>query len=140
MSVRLCHPKHIRCKSSWINSPAGAYTADPTLTGKATFGFAKYKKSATVPNGNTEFQFKAGNLNFNSTSYEWLVVAGSKAQFKGVGTINGEGAFKFMLYANDGNPDTFRIKIWYEDATGEHVVYDNGAEQALGGGSIVIHK
>jgi hypothetical protein len=72
----------------WIDSPAGAYTADPTLTGKATFGFvAKYQKGANVPSGNTEFQFKVGNLNFKSTSYEWLVVAGTQAIFKGVGTI-----------------------------------------------------
>ncbi len=62
----------------WINSPAGAYAADPTLTGKATFGFvAKYQKGANLPSGNTEFQFKVGNLNFKSTSYEWLVVAGT---------------------------------------------------------------
>ena len=34
----------------WINSPAGAYVADPTLTGKANFGFvSKYQKGATVP-------------------------------------------------------------------------------------------
>ena len=83
-----------------------------------------------MPDGNTQFQFHAAGFNFSSTSYEWLVVAGSKAQFKGVGTINGEGVYKFMLTANDGNPDTFRIKIWYEDAAGEHVVYDNGSEQA----------
>lgn len=125
----------------WINSPAGAYTADPSLTGKATFGFvAKYKKGANVPDGNTEFQFKAGNLNFKSTSYEWLVVAGTKAQFKGEGTINGAGSYKFMITANDGNPDTFRIKIWYEAGGVEYVVYDNGSQQPLGGGSIVIHK
>ena len=38
----------------WIDSPAGAYTADPGLTGKASFGFvAKYKKGANVPDGNT---------------------------------------------------------------------------------------
>ncbi|HWI50777.1 MAG TPA: PKD domain-containing protein, partial [Symbiobacteriaceae bacterium] len=47
----------------WINSPAGAYTPDPTATGRANFGFvAKYKKGATVPDGQTEFQFKAGSL------------------------------------------------------------------------------
>ncbi len=96
----------------WIDSPAGAYKADPTLTGKATFGFvAKYKKGANVPDGNTEFQFKAGDLNFHSTSYEWLVVAGNKAQFKGEGTINGQGSYKFMISADDDNPDTFRIQI-----------------------------
>ena len=33
----------------WINSPAGAYRADPALTGRANFGFvSKYKKGATV--------------------------------------------------------------------------------------------
>lgn len=121
----------------WIDSPAGAYTADPSLTGKANFGFvAKYKKGANVPDGNTQFQFKAGDLNFHSSSYEWLVVAGNKAQFKGEGTINGQGSYKFMITADDDNPDTFRIHIWDDNGT----VYDNGSQQSLGGGSIVIHK
>jgi hypothetical protein len=125
----------------WIDSPVGAYTADPTLTGKATFGFvAKYKKGANVPDGNTQFQFHAVGFNFQSISYDWLVVAGTKAQFKGIGTVNGQGVYKFLLTADDGNPDKFRIKIWYEDATGEHVVYDNVMSQPLGGGSITIHK
>jgi hypothetical protein len=111
-------------------------------TGKATFGFvAKYKKGASVPEGNTEFQFHTIGLNFHSSSYEWLVVTGSNyARFKGVGTINGEGEYKFMLWAGDDEPDTFRIKIWEEDEeTNEIVIYDNGMDQALGGGSIVIH-
>ena len=119
----------------------GAYKLDQSLEGKATFGFvSKYKKGATVPDGNTEFQFKAGDLNFHSTSYEWLVVnqGGTNAQFKGYGTINGAGNYGFMLWAGDGAPDTFRIKIW--DATTEVVVYDNGPDQAIGGGSIVVHK
>jgi hypothetical protein len=34
--------------------------------------------------------------------------------------------------------DTFRIKIWYKDGD-EVVVYDNGFNQEIGGGSIVIH-
>lgn len=123
----------------WINSPAGAYAADPLLCGKANFGFvAKYQKGANVPVGNTEFQFKAGDLNFKSTSYEWLVVAGTKAQFKGVGTINGEGSYMFMLSAVDGSPDTFRIKIWSENE--DMPIYDNGSQQELGGGSIVVHN
>ena len=84
----------------WINSPAGAYVADPALAGKATFGFvSKYKKGMTVPEGNTEFQFHAAGLNFKSTSYQWLVVAGANAKFKGVGTINGAGNYGFMLTA-----------------------------------------
>ena len=124
----------------WIDSPAGAYEPDPSLTGKATFGFiSKYKKGATVPTGNTEFQFKAGDLNFHSGSYQWLVVnqAGTNAQFKGSGTINGEGDFKFMLWAGEGDPDTFRIKIW-ADPDEDDPVYDNGSKQPIGGGNIIV--
>ena len=136
----------------WINSSAGAYTANPSLTGKATFGFvAKYEKGATVPTGNTEFQFNAGNLNFKSTSYEWMVVAGGKAQYKGIGTINGIGNYRFMLTVIDGDllangkeADTFRIRIWGDNG----LIYDNqlnapddaDPSTVLGGGSIVIHK
>jgi Leucine-rich repeat (LRR) protein len=137
----------------WINSPPGAYVANPSLTGKATFGFvAKYKKGATVPTGQTQFQFKVANLDFHSDTYQWLVVAGPQAKFKGVGTINGQGEYGFLLTAIDGQVsssggvDKFRIKIW-DKATGE-IVYDNqmgesddsAAATELGGGSIVIHK
>ncbi len=131
----------------WINSPAGAYRPDPSLAGRANFGFvSKYKKGASVPEGQTEFQFQTGNLNFHSEIYQWLVVAGNKAQFKGTGTINGNGSYGFLLTAYDGSPDRFRIKI-----TGSSgVVYDNkfgssddidGADpQAISDGSIVVHK
>ena len=133
----------------WINSPAGAYNPDPSLTGKANFGFvSKYKKGANIPTGNTEFQFHAADFSFHSSSYDFLVVTGSNyARFKGTGTINGEGAYKFMLWAGDSDPDTFRIKIWSEDEFAvETVIYDNGFEgsdyetgQPLNGGNIIIH-
>jgi PKD repeat protein len=126
----------------WIYSDPGAYAADPLLEGKANFGFvSKYKKGATTPTGNTEFQFHAADLNFHSSSYQWLVVTGSDyARFKGSGTINGMGEYKFMLWAGDDDPDTFRIRIWTEDEFGvETDIYDNGFDQAIGGGSIVIH-
>jgi PKD repeat protein len=134
----------------WIISPAGAYKADPTMTGKANFGFvSKYKKGATVPEGETEFQFQAGNLNFHSGSYQWLVISGQKATYKGVGTINGAGNYAFVLSAIDGTQDKFRIKIW-ENNQGNAVVYDNLLKSnaadddepttVLGGGNIVIHK
>jgi PKD repeat protein len=131
----------------WINSPEGAYTPDPSLSGKASFGFvSKYKKGADLPTGNTEFQFKTASFRFKSTSYQWLVVAGKKAKFKGEGEINGQVGYGFMISAVDSDPDLFRIKIWELDT--EIVIYDNqmGAEDdadpvtALGGGSIVVHK
>jgi PKD repeat protein len=136
----------------WIDSPEGALVDDPSLTGKATFGFvSKYQKGATVPTGDTEFQFQAGDFNFHSEAYDWLVVnqAGTNAQFKGSGTVNGEldpngNEYKFQLWAGDGSSDngldTFRIKIWWEDAdAAEHDVYDNGFDQEIVGGSIVVH-
>lgn len=128
----------------WIDSPEGAYMPEPMMTGKATFGFiSKYKKGATVPTGNTEFQFRTADLNFHADSYEYLVITGegsNYAKFKGIGTINGEGEYKFMIWAGDDDPDTFRIKIWTEDEFGnETVAYDNGFDQAIGGGSITIH-
>jgi hypothetical protein len=136
----------------WINSPAGAYVANPALTGKANFGFvSKYAHGANVPTGQTEFQFKAANLDFHSTSYDWLVVGGARAQYKGSGTINGSGNYAFMLTAIDGQinggggSDKLRIKIWNK-ASGQ-MVYDNqiGDSDAadpttvIAGGSIVIH-
>ncbi|WP_328992918.1 VWA domain-containing protein [Kribbella sp. NBC_01245] len=131
----------------WIDSPAGAYPADPTATGRANFGFvSKYKNGASVPTGSTEFQFKAGNLNFHSNDYQWLVVAGQKAIFKGTGTVNGASGYSFMLTATDASPDRFRIKVW--ETAGGTVVYDNqigsadGSDPttAISGGQIVIHK
>lgn len=131
----------------WINSPAGAYKPDETLTGQATFGFvAKYKKGENFPSGNTAFEFDLAGMAFASQSYEWLLVnqGGSNAQFKGSGLINGAADpngnyYKFMLWATDSSPDTFRIRIWWEDADGEHAMYDNDASQAIGGGNIVVH-
>jgi hypothetical protein len=126
----------------WFNSPAGAYKEDLSLQGQATFGFvSRYKKGAAVPTGNTAFEFQAGDLGFRSTSYDWLVVKGSnQASFKGSGTINGEGKYKFIVWAGDGAPDTFRIRIWDEvEETAEEIdIYDNGVDQAINGGSIVI--
>jgi hypothetical protein len=135
----------------WITSPAGAYAANPALTGRANFGFnSKYKNGAQVPDGQTQFHFQAAGFNFHSTVYEWLVVAGARAQYKGTGTVNGSGSYAFLLTVIDGQKpggggvDRFRLKVW--GAGG--VIYDNQmgdgddaqASTALSGGSIVIHS
>jgi Tol biopolymer transport system component len=138
----------------WIDSPAGAYVADPTLEGKATFGFvSKYNKGSWTPSGQTEFQFKVADLNFHSDTYEWLLVANAKAMYKGTGTINGGGNYGFLLFALDENltpstdVDLFRIQIWDKEDNSDGIVYDNeiGVDEdadpttEIGGGSIVIH-
>ena len=139
----------------WIMSPAGASPMYPTATGKANFGFvSKYKKGSNIPEGQTEFQFKAGDLNFHSSAYDLgsLVVSGGKAQYRGTGTVNGVAGYRFLLIAYDGQGpggsgvDRFRIKI----TLGGTVVYDNrmGASEDLdnaypleiSGGSIDIHR
>jgi len=130
----------------WITAPPGSYPSNPTLTGKATFGFvSKYKKGQSYPTGNTEFQFHVAGMNFHSHTYEWLVIAGSLAKYKGTGTINGEGSYGFMITARDGQitggggADTFRIKIWDENNP-DLIVFDNNDDTALSGGQITIHK
>ncbi len=139
----------------WFWSPEGACRLSwctYQTTGRANFGFvSKYQKGAKVPTGQTEFQFQAGNLNFHSDAYQWLVISGPKAQYKGTGTLNGVPGYGFLLTAWDGQAsggggqDKFRIKIWDSSGT---VVYDNqmGASDTddpttvIQGGSIVIHS
>jgi PKD repeat protein len=136
----------------WFTSSEGAFPANPSLTGKATFGFvAKYKKGTAIPTGTTTFTLHVAGLTFHSTEYDWLVVAGARAQFKGVGRINGTGDYGFLVTAIDGalngggDVDKFRIKIW--DILTGIIIYDNqlGVEDdgplatAIEGGNIVIH-
>jgi hypothetical protein len=132
----------------WILSEPGDDLEFPEAEGKANFGFvSKYVgNGAQVPTGNTQFQFKAGDLKFHSDTYQWLVVnqAGTNAQYKGDGTINGDVSpsgenYKFMIWATDDSDDTFRIRIWWEDEDEEEVdIYDCG-DTLLGGGNIKVH-
>ena len=140
----------------WFNSPEGALIGSDAV-GKAHFGFnAKYKTGKNdigEVGGNTSFQFKTGNIDFQSDSHEKmsLVVSGGfKATYKGIGKVNGMGEYKFMVTVIDAEEttyhtvDLFRIKIW----NSQGVLYDNmlNAEENadpttyIGGGSIVIHK
>ena len=131
----------------WFDSPAGAFVQMPAASGKASFGFiSRNQTGATVPIGNTRFQLNAGDLNFQSTGYDSLVISANRAQCTGAGTINGSGSYRFKLTAINGgdSQDKIRLRIW-SDSTG--LIYDNelntpdNADPAtvLGGGSIVIH-
>ncbi len=144
----------------WINSPQGAMTGDKAdVEGKANFGFnAKYKtgkNNTSEVDGNTNFQFKAGDLHFSSSEHDamQLVISGAKATYTGTGTVNGAGNHKFRVIAIDGQVsggggvDKFRIMIW-DDNSSSSLLYDNkrGISESsddaseIGGGSIVIHK
>lgn len=134
----------------WLESPPGAHTpddhTDPDVVGRAQFAFiSKYAKGATVPTGSTSFKFSAGDLDFSSTSYDWMVISGTKVTYRGSGELNGIGGHRFVLSAVDDSPDRIRMRIW-NDVTGV-VVYDNQAAEgidasartAIGGGQIQIH-
>jgi hypothetical protein len=127
--------------SGWIDSPPGAYTPDPSVGGKLAFDLvARYRRDGMVPEGSLVLSFNDIDVNFQSTGLDWLVITGGNyVRLKGTGTINGSGAYKFMIWATDGDPDTIHIRIWQQVGSVEVVVYDNLVEQALGGGNIVVH-
>lgn len=137
-----------------ITSPAGAYAANPALTGKASFSFTLgYEAGASTPTGKTKFVFRVGDLIFQSTGFDWLVVSGAKAQFQGTGTINGAGNYGFRVTVIDGDLpggdglDKFRIEIWDKNNSNA-VVYDTqmgdpadaDPTTILLGGNIIVRK
>ena len=137
----------------YINHQDGTTNpALPGVVGKDNFGFnAKYLKNATTPTGETEFQCKVCNINFHSSSYDWLVITklgngNFKAQYQGSGTINGAGNYGFVVTVIDGGQtDTARIRIW--NKTTGITVYDNEYPKPdnadpttiTAGGNIVVH-
>jgi hypothetical protein len=140
----------------WITVDPQSLTTNLAASGRANFGFSsQYKKGATIPTGETEFNFQMGNFNFHSEAYSWLVVSGYKAQYKGTGSVNGVSGYDFTLTAYDGDApsgggvDKFRIRI--TRTNGGNVIFDNrmgvsstdmdtANPEAISGGSIVIHK
>ncbi len=101
------------------------------------------KQKDNTSSGQLEFQYHADNLNLKSTGYDWVSVSAVQAMFEGVGTINGEGSYRFRVRAVDGDKlgtgtDRFEIRIWTGVSSYESPTYR--AEGDLGGGQIVIHK
>jgi DNA/RNA endonuclease G (NUC1) len=108
-----------------------------TATGKANLNVnAKYLPGQSTPTGNTKFE--VAGFTFNSTTYQWLVVSGSTATYRGTGTVNGTGNYGFVFTVTDAAVDTFWIRIW--DLTTGAIVYDTPRNQPLGGGNITVHK
>jgi hypothetical protein len=123
--------------SGSFTSPKGSVPSNPTATPKITFGFqSNYYKGATNPKGETEFDFDAGDFQFNALNFDYLVVDpnGYKAQFKGAGKISNQlgtiqSGINFIMTVIDGNApngggiDKIHMKI-YNKNTGQ-VYYDN---------------
>jgi uncharacterized repeat protein (TIGR01451 family) len=135
----------------YFDSPAGALTSDPSATGKASYGFAmNYFKNSTYPKGETQFEFKVGDFEFNALNFDYLVISSSMAQFKGTGKIiGGQSGIGFTMTVVDGQldgtgADKIRMKI-YNKNNGS-IIYDNqsGASdaalptQAVGSNSTIV--
>jgi len=91
-----------------------------------SFAFnARHDKEASGPSGNA-VMVMPGKI-FHSTSYESLVVSGSRAQLQGRGRLNGCAGYAFLLSVVDGpgrhGQDTIRIRIWNEQRGA--TVYDS---------------
>jgi len=136
----------------WIDSLAGAFAQDPALIGKVGFGFNSKYTNATNPKGETWMRFNMGSFEFDALNYDYLVISGAKAQFRGFGKVNGSAGYDFILTVIDGQltggggVDKFRLKIW--EKTSGRTIYDNqiGASDAddpttpVGAGSSVVIK
>ncbi|MGD9705702.1 MAG: ExeM/NucH family extracellular endonuclease [Acidimicrobiia bacterium] len=123
-----------------FESPAGAYTGNPTASATATVAVAaSYVRGRPTPIGATILTLTRIGLLFTSTNVDWLVVnpATTSAQYAGTGRVNGQTGYSFMVWVDDAAPDTVRIRIW-NTASGA-LVYDNGTT-ALTSGAIVVRS
>jgi len=114
----------------WFVSQAGALVSDPSAEGKASYGFTvNYFKNSTYPKGETQFEFKVGSLEFNALNFDYLVIDGAKAQFRGTGKITGDqSGYGFIMTVTDGDLDgtgidKIRMKIYNKN--NGRIVYDN---------------
>jgi probable HAF family extracellular repeat protein len=130
----------------WIDSPAGAVTADPGVAGRASFSVAaRVPDGDTVPQGELKFELSTAGVSFSSDAYAWLRIAGGEARLAGTGSLNGTTGYRFMLRVVDGamtgqgkRDDRLRLTISHATPSGDVVDYDNGLG-TIGGGNIVIH-
>jgi hypothetical protein len=135
----------------YFNSPAGGLASNRAATGKVSYGFTVSNfKNSTYPKGETQLNFSISDFEFNALNFEYLMISGANAQFKGTGKVAGDRAgYAFIMTVTDGQldgtgVDKVRIKI-YNNRSGV-VIYDNqpGAgdaalpTQAVGSNSTVV--
>lgn len=111
-----------------------AHVTGDGAIGSTTFRTnVKYKRG--VPGGKTSLDAPDTGFAFDATAYDWLVVSGKRAQYRGTAKVNGVGGYHFLLTVADllpvglplplpvGDHDGLRLRVW-DPATGT-VVYDN---------------
>ena len=110
-----------------IESPAGAWSRAPGASGPASFGIAvRHVGDSRVPTGFAALTFEAGNLDFRSAGFDWLLFVGGIGTAAGWGTLNGVDGYSFKVMAADGGPDdggALRMRIWLSATAA--VIYDS---------------
>jgi streptogramin lyase/N-acetylneuraminic acid mutarotase len=127
--------------SAFVTGGGWILAAGAPPTQKTTFSLAvQYPSGATTPAGNLEAVVRDSGVDLVATSFDWLVISDSTAQFQGTGTINGSGSFRFRVIATTGTPveETFQIRIW--DSAHSFTTPLYRAAGTLGGGEIRIHS
>lgn len=131
-----------------FTSPAGAYTANTSLTGTVKFGLS-YKYQGTMPTSDRQFtmNFNAANLTFNATTISSLVVANNMATLTGTGTgtINGVSAtYNFLVTGVNGGG--IRVQIT-DPSNNNNVIYDTQPGAAITAtpttsvtGNVIVHN
>jgi hypothetical protein len=126
----------------------GFYSVPGQGKTKAHFSFdVGYAEGQMVPNGTARFWTQGRQLEFESSTIEMLVASTNRAQFWGIGTLNGAPArFRITAASGGGAPDAIRVELW--DESGTTVLFDTqpGAAQdapvttVIDGGNIKIHQ
>src|SRR5260221_11602709 len=134
--------------SGKYSSQSGWDMQNASATGDVKFGIQAKYTNGNTPTGQSKLNFKVGNLDFNSASYEWLVVNGAKAVLKADGTVNGLGSYTLLVSAIDGGQTNGQnlIRFQIRDASNT-VIYDTqpgdpstaDPTTAISNGSIKVH-
>jgi hypothetical protein len=137
--------------SGTFTSPPGAYAANPSASGKASFSLdAAYKSGASKPSGSVIVSSQAIGFRLQSSSLDWLVVDGDKYEFRGSASVNGATGYAFSVsgvaFAGNAGSDTLRLRVW--NAANGSLVYDNQPSggpydygtQAISSGNVSIHS
>ena len=131
---------------------SGFFAVPGQAKAKAHFSFSvKFLPGRSRPDGNAKFWVPGGQVDFVSTAIDMLVVSGNRAQFWGMGLLNGASA-SFRITVVDAQAagrgtdraDAFRIELW----RGATLVFDTQSGAArdapvttpIEGGSIQIHS
>lgn len=132
--------------NGWMNSEAGFYLPDPSVTGKIFFRISLRNKFVSgEPVGKVRINLRNANFRFRSNECDWLLIENSVATALGRGKVNGTGNYGFLITAQseiegiECPQGGLRIVIWDID-DGERIVYDNLSPQSINRGRIFIRN